>query len=60
MWRLTHVGLLRHGAGGEGYYLLHITSFVYVYCLLCDYEVAIEVLTIIIKAKRNAMFWDSE
>jgi hypothetical protein len=57
---LTHLGLLRHGAGGESYYLLHITSFIYVYCLLCDYEVAIEVFTIIIIAKRNATFSDSE
>jgi hypothetical protein len=53
-------GPLRHGAGGEGSYLLYITSFVYVYCLRCDYEMAIEVFTIIIKAKRNTTFWDSE
>jgi len=57
---LAHEGLLRHGTGGEGSYLLHITSFVYVYYLLRDYEMAMEVFTIIIKAKRNTTFWDSE
>jgi hypothetical protein len=44
------------GRGEEASYLLHFTYFICV----CDYEMAKEVFTVIINAKRNATFWDSE
>ena len=53
-------GCCAMGQGGGGGNLLHITSFIHVYYLLCVYEMAVEVFTVIIKAKRNAIFWDSE